>query len=378
MYKKVLILLLLVFNVCASQAQSQYYTANAAYANHLYRESIRIITSVINKEPSDTAYFLRASSEVRLRRINEALSDFDAAIKINPKYINARMARALINRDLKLEDKALKDLDTILNIDSTYCNAIINKGMAMYYVPPVDTNKVLSYLNKGLRKCPNFEAYFIKGCILSDAGKDSEAIIQYNSSSQLDSINIENYVNRGISYLYIEKYDFAIRDFNHALKYIPKNKKNREGIWDICYHRAWAEYGAKLYSDALADINHAMKLGTREADVYYLRGIIFLGMQNYKKARADLMRASLDKRIYRNVFVLIAETDTSMGQYDEAVKLLTEKIAEFKGELFPLAYDMRGDIYFKQGKKEEACADWKMAVEQTHTQSEEKIKKYCK
>jgi tetratricopeptide (TPR) repeat protein len=66
----------------------------------------------------DTSYHLKA------------IRDYDKAIEVNPKYVNAYMARANSYRILGMYDKAIEDYNKVIELDPEYALAYNNRGIS--------------------------------------------------------------------------------------------------------------------------------------------------------------------------------------------------------------------------------------------------------
>src|SRR5690606_34688988 len=84
-------------------------------------ENISSLTAVINRSPNDAeAYNVRGAAYGRGGRYQEALKDFDTAIRINPNFYQAYANRALIHRFMGNQQAALQDYDRSLQLNANY------------------------------------------------------------------------------------------------------------------------------------------------------------------------------------------------------------------------------------------------------------------
>jgi tetratricopeptide (TPR) repeat protein len=81
--------------------------------------NIASLSDVVRRNPGDPqAYNMRGSVYGRAARFQEALDDFNQAIKIDSKYAQAYANRALVYREMKRPDLALADFNRAIQLDA--------------------------------------------------------------------------------------------------------------------------------------------------------------------------------------------------------------------------------------------------------------------
>lgn len=85
---------------------------------------------LVEKNPDDPAIFnSRGLAYYSLQQYEEALIDFDKAIKLKPDYVEALNNRSLIYFYQKHFELALRDLETALQIDPQNAESYNNRGL---------------------------------------------------------------------------------------------------------------------------------------------------------------------------------------------------------------------------------------------------------
>jgi tetratricopeptide (TPR) repeat protein len=64
---------------------------------------------------------------------DKAMSDYNKALEINPRYAKAYYNRGFLYRKMGEYDKAISDYTKAIEIDSKYSLAYYNRGNAYYY-----------------------------------------------------------------------------------------------------------------------------------------------------------------------------------------------------------------------------------------------------
>jgi tetratricopeptide (TPR) repeat protein len=71
----------------------------------------------------------RGNAQRALRRYEDALADFDAAIAARPAYVFSYYNRALTYSDMRRDDDAIRDLTSAIAIDRDYAAAYTQRGI---------------------------------------------------------------------------------------------------------------------------------------------------------------------------------------------------------------------------------------------------------
>ncbi|PSO50920.1 MAG: hypothetical protein BRC33_02050 [Cyanobacteria bacterium SW_9_44_58] len=99
----------------------------------------------------------------------------------------------------------------------------------------------------------------------------------------------ERYLQRGLAYNHLQKYDKAIDDFTHVIELDPNNV-------DAYNFRGTMYFRLGQYDKALADYNKAIKIDPEYALLYFNRGYVKAELGNIESAIADFEKgASLAK-----------------------------------------------------------------------------------
>jgi serine/threonine protein kinase len=200
--------------------------------NLIYQEQFDGLPKTISSGGEFTAvdYNGRGATYNMLNRYDQALTDFDRAIEIDPNYAPIYLNRAGTFHDLRQYDKALADCDRAIKLDPTFASAYSNR----------------SQLNH-------------------DLGRYEEALEDCKRAIQLDPTFAGAYNNRGITYSELRQYDEALADYTQAIQLDPTDVT-------AYYNRGNTCHSLGRYDDALADYAQAIHLGPTFAQPYCNRG----------------------------------------------------------------------------------------------------------
>ncbi len=258
-------------------------------------------TKRIESNPNDyLAYYKRGLAYAKLEGSAKAIPDFDKAIAINPKDALVYIARGnayrhgfyrykpLEGRDLskgmpdnleKDMNQAVSDYDQALKIDPRSSSAYAHRGNAYWKWKKLD--QAAADLNKALEFDPkNADACFDLGDMAAEKKDFDQAVSRYSRILAFDPANFKARAKRGAAYDKKGDFDQAIDDFNKALELKPKDG-------DLYLLRAGAYYGKKEYKKSWGDVRKAQSLGSDPALIRLEMDYGFKGYEFFEKLKRD-------------------------------------------------------------------------------------------
>jgi Tfp pilus assembly protein PilF len=136
-----------------------------------------------------TARNNRGNAYITLGKYQQAIDDYNAAIRIDPRYAKAYVNRGLALTHIHEYQKALHDFNTALDLD-----------------------------------IQDSSVYFNRGNVFKALGSYERALEDYTKALSLNPENVDAYNNRGTTYLKLIKLEMAIEDFTSALTLDPENE----------------------------------------------------------------------------------------------------------------------------------------------------------
>jgi tetratricopeptide (TPR) repeat protein len=220
------------------------------------------------KSKEAAAYANRGIAKLKSNDLNGAIADFNRAIQVDPKLARAYELRGVAkrrrheltaygrvnifrrntepsaNRSADL-DSAIADFNHALELDPKNVNAYRHRGMAK--VERGDRGGAIADFNHALGIDPkNAAVYLDRGHVKLNEGNLEEALADYNRSLQLDSNNANAYYIRGDAKVDSGDGSGAIADFNRALQLNPKDELSY-------YGRGQANFLARNWAAAVRD-----------------------------------------------------------------------------------------------------------------------------
>ncbi len=218
-----------------------------------------------------------------------ARSDYNMAIKLNPKRADSYYARAVCMLEINPED-ASADFSKVIKLDPR-----------------------------------NYEAYYNRGLIYSKRGYLDKAITDYNKAIKLKPEYAEAYANRGEAfhckynnYKSEADYQKAMADFKTAIKLKPSYDK-------VYYYRSLAYRQKKDYGSAINDAIKSVSLSPNDSEAYYNLASIYFESGDHKEAIAVITKLINTQPRNDHAYNCRAQYYDRMGMKD-AAKLDRKKI----------------------------------------------------
>jgi tetratricopeptide (TPR) repeat protein len=213
------------------------------------------------------AYVARGLAWQSKGDLDRALSDFNEAIRINPKDALAYNDRGMLWRERGDSDRAIEDFTAAINLDplphtdEAYArrgNAIVAKRDVNVY-----ENRALALLGKS-----DFDG----------------AIADFDEAIGRDPNSAKSFNGRGAAWRAKGKFDRAVADFSYAIKL----DRSHMGAY---YNRGLVEEANGEFDAAIADFTSALRIDADFVDAYEVRAEAFLGKSDAERAIADLDQA---------------------------------------------------------------------------------------
>jgi tetratricopeptide (TPR) repeat protein len=247
------------------------------------KEAMKDFDTAIRLAPDDPdAWAERAFCKLESGQypIEYALDDYEEALALDPKNLQATWGIAFVNYKKENYPAAYEGLKKVLSINPEVRRAYIYKASIEISIFK-NFDAALEDCNTVIRLDPDFaDAYFMRARANMELKhyrtviKDLDTVIEKGATDITATL-----ANRGTAKSELEDYDGAIADFTEAIKHKPTGQT---------YFNRGMAYGYNLKHDlAIADFNKAIALGYEPELALEWRAYSKLNAKDYAGAAVD-------------------------------------------------------------------------------------------
>jgi tetratricopeptide (TPR) repeat protein len=261
--------------------------------NHskVFADPISFFTSAINANSKNAfAFDSRGSEYFTGGNVQQALADYESAIKIFPHYSDPFFNKGVVYHsegdDIKAEyfySQALK-FDTLYSIlTSLRFSILYNFAGEKIVLKKYDEAIVL--LKKAEKESPSSsELYNNLGYCYFSTGRKDSALYAYSRAIELKPNSALYYTNRGGTKYSINDFIGALSDYNSALEL----DNNSAISW---YNTGNTKIELNDWKGAISDLSMAIKINPNWGDAYYHRGVAYSRLNKQHEAGEDWAQA---------------------------------------------------------------------------------------
>jgi tetratricopeptide (TPR) repeat protein len=286
-------------------------------------------------------------------RIDEALTDIEAAIALNGKNPDFHRARGAILRYRSKFDEAMTEFNLALKFDKKpYKVYLETASLHVLRGNPVDAK---GDIDKAVNAAPElYYGYLGRAAVKEAYGEMEAALTDYTKAIQLAPQVAELYFNQANLLV-------GLKRVQQADQVLTAGKPYCEDIpdWYVMVSLVQSTLGKQ--TEALATLDELIRRTPTEWQGYTLRGQLHGSTGDFEKAQADFDKAiQIDPEAaepqLNKAKLLMAQKDA-----DGALAILNAMIAKHPDA--PALYQMRMQIYETLGKTAAALADLNKAQE---------------
>lgn len=221
--------------------------------------------------------------ETKLNNYSAAESHFNAAIQLNPDNADLYLNRGLTKLLAGDSAAAKSDFQQTLVLDAE--SSLAKHNLAVLTSVSSLSNEKENLLTEAIESNPLPYSYADRGALRMKTGNLSGALSDYTEAIQLDSTEVDYWLNRGIVKEQTNDLKGAISDYKKVLELKPD------------YEKGWLNHGnasVKLnrLDDAIEDYTVAITYYPEYGLAFYNRALTYHRMGKKELACKDLMSAT--------------------------------------------------------------------------------------
>lgn len=259
----------------------------------------------------------------RRRDFDRAMADYTQAIALSEKCVDAYRNRSLIFAQSGRMTQAIADMDQAIRWAPDDVRWPIRRGQFFNVIG--NRAAALEDFDRALRiDFENPDARHRRAAVLADQGEDLRAMAELNALLNERPQSAGLYLARGMFHMDESAYEEAIEDCAEAIRLAPKVA----GPYAL---RAAAELSLGGTEAALAFTDMALQLDRKLPMAHQIRGVIFNMRGEYSEALAAFERAIAFDFAYVAPVIWRARTRGHAGQYQQAHEELQAAVRTYSG-----------------------------------------------
>ncbi|MDR3666004.1 MAG: tetratricopeptide repeat protein [Ignavibacteriaceae bacterium] len=257
----------------------------------VYSDPISFTNSAINASPQNAfALNLRGYNYLFSNNAEQALSDFENAIKICPLYSAPYNNLGILYRSAGDDSQAEYYFSQAIKYDTLYPKSsfLMNNAFISLSAEKISLkkyNEALIVLKKSENVYPNdSKIYNNMGYDYYCIGNQDSALVCYNKAISIDPNSASYYNNRAKVKFIIKDYEGSLKDLNNTLNLDPN-------LPDAYLNRGKLKIEMNDYTGAISDLDITLNLDSHSAEAYYYRGNAYSRINKPGEAEKDWAEA---------------------------------------------------------------------------------------
>jgi tetratricopeptide (TPR) repeat protein len=281
---------------------------------------------------------------------DEAMEDFQAALRLNPRHVGAFLGRAEVWKKKGDFPKAIADATAAIDIAPE--SADLYERRARIRMDRGEHNLAIDDLTAALRIDPkDTDTLLLRALEWICTGEPQKALKDCRAALAIDPKKLMAYYYMATAHSQAGQKEQALKDFDAALEIDPDDT-------NIRYQREYELFTQGRFDQVLADLDELIKKGKHVADAYAWRAYFRLVRQEWDKAAADYteairMKPDQDDLLSRRAMcrLHLKEFDKALQDADDALRLdpTSEEAVSVRRQALakkvdPLAWPVTGTV----------------------------------
>lgn len=321
----------------AGQLRSRVVRGNLHRRAERFAQALADFTAALALDPQHgDALVGRALTHQHMGNAEDALADLDEAIRIHPNRAWDHVLRGRLNVMAGRSAEALADFGQALELDAEQDWALTSR--AELHSAEARHQEALADLDRALSIDPEYTwVYVQRSRCLWQLKRWDEAVRDMARAADLDSETSWYRAHLASLLLDLGRHVDAFQEADRAL-----TDSNDDGPRSLAWPytlRAWALHGLDRDNEALADLDHAVRLGGAYGMAFAMRGWLLWQAERFAEAEQDFSQALSDASEWpwslagRGVVRLYAQRyEDAIADFSQAFTIQFG-IAEAEGEL---------------------------------------------
>ena len=257
-----------------------------------YQEAVKAAQKMMNLRPDSAAYsrasYLRAlhgDLEGAIEAMRVAVKAANPSNPENAGWYRVHLGLEMMNAGKRVEGE--REFDIALEIFPNYHLALSAKGRAR--AAAGDFDSAIEFYKRAQERVPLPEIVIALGDLYTKLGRTAEAKLQYDLVEFIERTGAGSVTySRQLALFWVD-HDMKL---DEALEIMQRERAARADIY-TSDALAWCLYKKGLLAEARESIEHATRLGTHDARIFYHAGMIYDALGDRSRA-AKYLKLALD------------------------------------------------------------------------------------
>ena len=332
-----------------------YKAGIAAYEKSDWTSLLGLMRQAATAEPNspDLIYYIAEAYRMQ-GQYQDAVFEYDNAIKINPRFAPAYLGRALAYEKINPETDIEGELNYALEYDPNFVDAYLNRArVRIKHNNPTGAIEDLAAVDK-LEQNPM--VYILLGEAYLELNDPTTALKYAQIGFNLDKTSLP-------AYLALAKIYLAQNDSKDTLTYIDTYLSYATDDADGWAIKAQAEFQLGNFADALAASDLGIAANEENAPSWYYRGLIHLDQGDTRTAVNDLVNAVKYDPVNFAFNIALGKALWADDRLDQAAQQFdgSELIASSDKQLAEVYYN-RARVFDQESNTTRALQDYELLL----------------
>jgi len=224
-------------------------------------------------------YFINASSFLKENRFNEAILDFDNAIKLDNNYIKAYYYRGITYQLLQSFNKAIIDFNEVIKLNPEDAGVYLKRGNVYFQIKNYQ-NAILDF-SKCIQINPKFvEAHNFLGKAYFHQKKYDQAMREYKTAIKLKPNYAVSHNDLGVLLNDLGNFREAEREYRKAIEIDPNNTVARNNLRLLLYN-------LKRDNEVEKELKEEININSNDIVAHYNLGILLYKTNRFAEAEKE-------------------------------------------------------------------------------------------
>lgn len=285
---------------------TQIYESRGAYLQKLNRhdQAITDFNQAISINPtvSPQVYLMRGKSLAAKGFNNEAMLDYNNVLRTWPDSANVYCARGMLYQSMGQLNQAQEDFEQALQIDPN--NALTFYSQGVLYLEMKNYERALELFDEAIALDTEYAAaYNRRGEVFVEMESFDRALADFSNALRLDPTLGRAYRNRGNLERKVSEYESAIRDYSQAVTFDPSDAESY-------YNRGFLYAIQERFDMAVPDIRKSLELDPEDGLRYG-----FLAKIYARQGKEELFYQNIEIALSKNYPMIELDHDPAFKDY---------------------------------------------------------------